>query len=1011
MPIAVLGAVGQLCQQVKTGTMAKVVISSVALLAGVAGAIWALSTYGNPETMIQSAQALAIGLAAISVAVAVLGAVGKLCQNVNPISLAAIVGGAIVALAVICKLLPELAANLNIEMCNTLNAAMPALLKTIAAIGALSLAISVAGLVAGAGNPAVALTGGLVLVEALIIFFATLTALGAALEHFDWLGPVLIRGLDFIVVIAEKLGVAAGALIGGFGVGLSAQLDPIADNMTSFSEKMITFSNNMKQVNEDALRGCKTLAEAMLYLGAAEFVEAITRWIGFGSIGEMDFTTLGNALAGFCNSIKGIPEDAITKASACSVIAKRLAEVAGTLDTKGGLAGLIFGDKQSMEDFADGVKTLGKAMKSFCDEVSGIPENAVDLAQRAADASKPLVELTKSLVAEGGIVQDIIGEKNLGTFGENLSSFISGIVSFVGALLVLESAAPNYPELIQKCADATTPMVDLARGIENSGGKLAEWVGENTLDVFSDTLVPFAQGLYAFSLILKQMAADVPNFAMLVESTATATNGLISIANSLENMGGAAGFFAGDNTLDRFGNTLESFGMSLSSYGESIASVDSVSIMATNSTVRSLIDLAISASTISADAFYGFNMAMADLVTAINSVTSLDPNLDTTLVTDHVKSLLDNILNLVVGRTSEDQAQYSLYGIALVNGIIDGINTNWPLLSTRIDTMIKAIKTILTNGMPRSAFNIYGENIVLGIRDGITYNWPTLQTRITTMITAIKNQLNSSSSPLGLIKSEFTKYGKNIIDGIIQGIDDNWDKGSNLKKRIEDLIDDIKDLLDDGLAKSEFTEYGKNIVEGVKNGIDENDTKTVNSARAMAAEVNETVKDEFEINSPSKVGYRFGKFYDFGIANGIRDYASTAVASTENMSEEIVNVANTIISAIYAAMDENIDMQPTIRPVVDTSDVVEKAGMIGKLFDSTDLQLAYKASGTIKQISAEKVHAMYETVTNKEKDPVMTNQINYTQNNYSPKTLSRVEIYRDTKNLLSTMKGVVRAHG
>jgi hypothetical protein len=111
-------------------------------------------------------------------------------------------------------------------------------------------------------------------------------------------------------------------------------------------------------------------------------------------------------------------------------------------------------------------------------------------------------------------------------------------------------------------------------------------------------------------------------------------------------------------------------------------------------------------------------------------------------------------------------------------------------------------------------------------------------------------------------------------------------------------------------------------------------------------------------------------------------------------------------------LDSNIDAEPTIRPVLDTSDIVEKADKISKLFDSTDLQLAYKASGAINQISDEKAQQRINSNTyNGDKDQVAPNQINFTQNNYSPKALSRVEIYRDTKNQLSMMKGVVMAHG
>jgi hypothetical protein len=40
-------------------------------------------------------------------------------------------------------------------------------------------------------------------------------------------------------------------------------------------------------------------------------------------------------------------------------------------------------------------------------------------------------------------------------------------------------------------------------------------------------------------------------------------------------------------------------------------------------------------------------------------------------------------------------------------------------------------------------------------------------------------------------------------------------------------------------------------------------------------------------------------------------------------------------------------------------------------------------------------------------DPRPFGSVNYTQNNYSPKALTNAEIYRQTKNQLSTAKGAL----
>ena len=939
VPLAVLAAVGKFVKKDDFGSMGVAVISAIGILASVTAAIWTLSNYGNPDTMTQSAQALAIALVAISVPIAVLGAVGALCKRADIGAMYGTVGAAILGLAGVALVLYAFANGVDEAAIQKINDVMPSLCLAIAAVGVMAVAITAAGLLSG-GQAAVVGAGFLAITAAIAGFAEIVLAiagLGLALEKITGFEGALITGLDMMVVIAGKIGEMAGALIGGFGVGISSQLDPIADNLNSFSEKMITFSDNMAKINAEAVTGCKNLAAAMLYICAAEFLEGIGRWIGFGRVGDLDFTSIGVAMAGFCDAIKDISDDAVTKASICSVIAKRLAEIHSNLGLEGGLLQGIIGQRQSMEQFADGLKALGTAIKSFCQEVQDIPENAAELAQRAADAAKPIVELSDTLLRDGGIIQDIIGHKDLGKFGKNLGEFATGLIDFVSKLVALESTASNYPELIQKCADATTPLIDLANGLENMGGILAGIVGDNTLAKFGQTLNPFITGLKNFVVIANDMATQVPNFVDLINQVTQATKGLVEMANSLENMGGMGSWFTGDNTLAKFGETLPPFGDALAAYSNSLTSVDVGLIEQANGCVKKLVELGKLASSVPADAFSGLKFALEDAaqmpVTAMtNEITIGTPGLITAL-----GNMFNQMVNLVNSRRGTDKSTYVDYGLKLVTGIKEGINNNYQTqIIVTITTMIGRIKSHLATTMAISVWPIYGKYLVTGIKNGISNNVNDILTAIRSMVTGMKNTLNTEMS-----SDRFNQYGRNVPFGIAGGISAN-----------------------SSTAVRAAYNCGMQIANGLAEGINDYADDAVDAARDMVDRINAEIERVEQIRSPSRVMYKYGKYIDQGLAKGIADYSGEAVTSTTSMGEDIITTANSIISRLSAALDSNIDMQPVIRPVLDTENIEYGAKKIGSLFTDQDLALAYNASGTMKEVARAKAEPQKVELTN-----------------------------------------------
>lgn len=109
------------------------------------------------------------------------------------------------------------------------------------------------------------------------------------------------------------------------------------------------------------------------------------------------------------------------------------------------------------------------------------------------------------------------------------------------------------------------------------------------------------------------------------------------------------------------------------------------------------------------------------------------------------------------------------------------------------------------------------------------------------------------------------------------GFKENWDKAWN------SLVDTIKNL------PAKFLDYGKNIVQGLINGINkgiENAKKTVGG---LAKAIIDKFTTETDINSPSKVFEQFGIYIDQGLANGIASaitYVTTAMQGVVDAVQE-----------------------------------------------------------------------------------------------------------------------------
>lgn len=107
------------------------------------------------------------------------------------------------------------------------------------------------------------------------------------------------------------------------------------------------------------------------------------------------------------------------------------------------------------------------------------------------------------------------------------------------------------------------------------------------------------------------------------------------------------------------------------------------------------------------------------------------------------------------------------------------------------------------------------------------------------------------------------------------GFKENWDKAWN------SLVDTIKNL------PAKFLDYGKNIVQGLIDGINKGIENAKKTAGGLAKAIIDKFTNDTEIHSPSALFERFGEFIDQGLANGI-------IAALPYVEQAMTNLANVV---------------------------------------------------------------------------------------------------------------------
>lgn len=797
-----------------------------------------------------------------------------------------------------------------------------------------------------------------------IVAITALLALLGAIKQIPGLAWLINEGGEFLSLIGKAIGELIGGLIGGVLDGISNSLPNMANKLSQFMDNLKPFLDGAKTIDKSTVDGIMSLVKVILAITAASVFDSLTSWLTGGSaitkFGE-DLAEFGVSYNKYYNSIKGI-DGSIVQASANA--AKVLAEFASTIPNSGGLVAIVTGEN-SITQFADELEKFGPKLMSYANSVKGLD---ADVVVNSANAAKVLTEVANNVPDQGGIVDWFAGSNSLSQFAEELTIFGPKLMTYSESVKGLDS------DVVLNSANAAKVLSEMANNLPDQGGLISWLAGDNSITTFADQLISFGPKLMTYAESVRGLDSNV------VLNSANAAKVLSEMADNLPDQGGVVDWFAGSNSIAAFGEELVKFGPTLKRYADSIVGLDPnvVNNSATAATTLSTLANQLPNTGGVGSWFSGDNNISNfgnDLVSFGRSLTDYSNSLvgvDFALLSkagDEVKGLID----IAKGMKDVDSVTISNFGYNLTslgNNGLEGFISAFTGSSERVTSAMEDMLDYASRGVENNQ-----DKPISKMTTMVASMIKVIPTKRVDMVDAMSDMVDGIVDAIVIKTTAVSAAGVTLVTSVISAI------------RLH-----IKD----------FKTIGEDIDSSIIDGIKSKQEDVVKAVVEMIKSAYEASRKELGINSPSKAFRDLGMYSAMGFSNGIKSFSNLGEKEANRLGEDSIKSLSGAINKIYDIINTDIDMTPVIRPVIDLTDVEDGSKRLSALLSKNKGINVSAIRNNLPNYEHNKSGQNGTDLSSKQNSSGSSVQFN--QYNYSPKSLSRIEIYRQTKNQISSLK-------
>lgn len=720
-----------------------------------------------------------------------------------------------------------------------------------------------------------------------------------------------------------------------------------------------------------AVKGLSTMSGSLSRSGVALIGLSVSMLIMTEAVkhmSELNWTELSKgllgtsiALAGVTIAVRAMPKDMMDKGLGMIAISGALYILGSAISTMGAT---------DSGEMVQGLTGLGLAL------------GGITLAVKVLAKSNNLLSVGASLVLVAAGVQimalaiGFLGNMDAGSLERGLLSLAAGMVILAAASKAMTNALPGAAAILVMSA-ALFVLAD----VMNELGKMSlSEVGIALLaiagvllifGVAASVLSTTAPALYALAGGLLALGATFTLFGV----------GAYLIAESLRTLGEL-----GTNALNVLGGAIDVIVSKIPAFVSAVVSSLIGGIVQLGEHSEELITAVVSLLGTIIDGLIVLVPKVGELIVALIDailpvITDKVPDLIaagwkilTELlngIENNIGDIVESVSNIIIKFTtglSEKAEDLITAGSKLLTAILDGIEANISDVTTSAANVVIAFLQSIAAQIP--GVITAGVDIIVAILNGIANNMGRI-------VTAGANIIIEFLKGIGRESQRVIQAGWDLIIGFINGLADSVEK--NMPE----------------LRKAAVRLAGA-VVDGFTGGLADKARDLVSRTIAPFRDAVNGIKNFLGIHSPSKVAAEIGGFFGQGFILGIDGETSKVVKSATRMGRDGVSALNNTLNAIGSSFSTDLNLTPTIAPVLDLTGVRKSAQGIDNMLSSS--------MGTASAVYAATIYDSTERPVTQEPtkaDVNTTTEVTFIQNNYSPEALSAADIHTATRSQLA----------
>lgn len=249
-----------------------------------------------------------------------------------------------------------------------------------------------------------------------------------------------------------------------------------------------------------------------------------------------------------------------------------------------------------------------------------------------------------------------------------------------------------------------------------------------------------------------------------------------------------------------------------------------------------------------------------------------------------------------------------------------------------------------------------------------------------------------------LAPESMEEIAEDAVDGLEKGFRDGADDVGNAADTIAKEIEDAMSGLPSSLQST-----GENAGEGLVEGLLKKKKRIREASADVAGTIVNAANERLQVNSPARTMIRTGKFAGEGLAIGLLSFVGKVSDAGHKVGDATIKAVEDSIKTVWDIFNGDLDLSPRIVPVVDMSNVRNSAAYINRalrLNRPLAVSTVSAANDIAESLSSGRGKSSPANGSAKSGDTY-----NYYQTINSPKPVSRFEIYRQTRSLISRKKG------